>query len=378
MQSWHVLILIGGSLIASSMLHAATPEDQAAIERGRKALDWAQNFACPVMGAPLNVAGLNTEAEIAAAADENWTYANSRLSAIAEAIRARRVIEAEFERNGTKPGNGTKARFAELDDAIAATSARTASALTQWMLAQWAAMSRLDGNLTLVGQAPHPLAPFAQRASELDKLSAGFGTTLTSLPAKFRRCLAEAQGALLDYNAAAIRASASGATTPAELDFLLSRIQIVEPASGTDGAALVMDIRARKSAMQVAAAEVEERRRAAASAELRTRLQRDAETGRGIATRYINAINAGNISAAVGLLHNDVFLVSPQGNAHGKSAVAERMRKAASEGSSTRPQPPQVDGEYRIFSSISSDRGSGRIFFTVRNSLIEQIRLVQN
>lgn len=373
-----VLLALVAALLAPATLRATTSDDQAAIKRGQRALDWAQNYSCPAMGSPIVIAGLGSDAEVAAVSSENWAYANSRVAAMAEAVRARRIIEAEFAKDGTKPGSATKARFAELDDAIAATSARTASALTQWMLAQWVAMSKLDGNLALVGQSPHPLAPFVEKSRDLDQIVQGFGTALMPLRTKFRDCLAESQGALLEYNAAAIRAAADGAMTPGELDRILARIQIIEPASGSAGAVLATDIRARKSAMEVAAAEAQERRRAAASAKLRARLQREAETGRVVAARYIAAINAGNIASAVGLLHDGVFLVSPQGNAQGRSTVAERMRKAASEGSGTRPQPPSVDSEYRIYSTISSNRGSGRIYFTVRGGLIEQIRLVQN
>ncbi|WP_145201549.1 hypothetical protein [Sphingobium sp. B2] len=366
------------ALLANTTVAARTQEDDAAIARGHQALAWAQAFACPDMGHPLSVAGLSTTDEISHARQENWAFANSRLASMAEAIRARRVIEAEIAAQGGKPSRSMQESFAALDDSIAATSARTTSALAQWMLASWVEMSRLDGGVDLVGGGPHPLAPYAADGRKLEELAQGFGGALTPLVEKYNRCLGLLQASLIEYNSAQIAAAAEAARTPAALDRIVTALEVTPSPSGSAGGQIIADLKTRRDALALAEAEAEQRRRAAASAELRARLEREASAGRAIAARYVAAINSGDLNGGIALLHDHVRLVSPRDSATGKQAVAARMRDAARDDQGVRPQPPQIDSNYQVFSTIRSTRGSGKMYFSFSGGKIEQIRLVQD
>lgn len=371
-------LLLAIAPLANTSAIARTPEDEAAIARGQKALAWAQSFACPDVGTPLSIPGLSTSAEIAQARSENWTYANGRLASMADAIGVRRVIEAEIAAQGGKPSRSMQESFATLDDAIAATSARTASALAQWMLASWVEMSKIDGGIDLVGGTAHPLASYANDGRKLNQLAQGFGGALAPMVEKYNRCLASIQASLIEYNSAQISAASEGARTPAAIDRIVAALEVIPSPSGSAGGQIVSDLKIRRDALALAEVEAEQRRRAAASAELRARLEREANIGRSIAARYVAAINSGDLNGAIALLHDNVRLVSPRDGATGKQAVAARMRDAAREDQGVRPQPPLVDSNYRVFSAMRSSRGSGKLYFSFLGGKIEQIRLVQD
>lgn len=365
-------------LMASTSAMGRTPEDEAAIARGQKALAWAQSFACPDLGNPLSVAGLSSPAEITQARQENWAYANGRLASMAEAIRARRVIEAEIAQQGGKPSRSMQESFATLDDAIAATSARTASALAQWMLASWVEMSKIDGGIDLVGGTSHPLAAYANDGRKLEQLAQGFGGALSPMVEKYNRCLSAMQASMIEYNSAQISAASQGARTPSAIDRIVAALEVVPSPSDSAGGRILADLKVRRDALALAEAEAEQRRRAAASAEMRARLEREANVSRSIAARYVAAINSGDINAGIALLHDNVRLVSPRDGATGKQAVAARMRDAARDDQGVRPQPPQVDSNYQVYSAMRSSRGSGKLYFSFSGGKIEQIRLVQD
>ncbi len=365
-------------MFAAGVAHAQGADDDAAIARGKQALEWAKGYSCPVLATPLSVSGLETAKDIARVRAENWNYASGRMQAMAEAISARRSIEAQVAVEGGKPSRSMQKSFEALDKSIAATSARTTSALAQWMLASWVEMSRLDAGIDLLGGGRHPLASYAADAQRLDQLAGAFGGALTPVVEKYRSCLAAMQGSLIEYNAAQINAAAGAARTPAALGRVLTSLEVVPSPLGTAGGELVASLRARHEALLAAQAQAEQRRQASASAELRAKLQRDANAARAVVARYISAINSGDLSTGIALLHDQVRLVSPRDSATGKQAVAARMRGAASDDQGVRPGAPQIDGNYQIFAPIRSSRGSGKMYFTVTGGKIDQIRLVQD
>ena len=373
-----LLAVFGGAVLLAApiTLSARTSDDQLAIERGQKSLIWLQNFDCPKIGLPMAIQGLETELQIEQVTNENWTYANGRLAALAEAFRAKQIIESEIAEAGGKASKSMRASFAALDDSIAATSARTASALTQWTLAHWVQISNLEEGIDLMGVSEHPLAPFAARGRDLASLADNFGGALNPIVQKYNMCLQSANSDIVSYNATQIRQAVTLAKRSDELDRVLRLVEIV-PASG-DAAVLATEIRSKQQAIQIAERDAEERRQAQANAALRFKLRTDAEAGKAVAARYVSAIADGNVVSAANLLDQNVSLISPQGNASGKEAVAGRMRNAANGEQVASMSPPQLDTNYRIFSVIRSNRGSGKMYFIVASGKITQIQLVQD
>ena len=324
----------------------------------------------------MTLQGLESDAEIEQVSQENWTYANGRLAALAEAVRARQVIEAEIAEAGNKASKSMRTSFAKLDDSIAATSARTASALTQWTLAHWVQISKLEEGIDLLDSAQHPLTSFVEKGRELTALADNFGGALNPIVSKYNVCLAAANADIASYNATQIRQAVTLAKRSGELDRVLTLVEIVPPSG--EAAVLATEIRSKQQAIQIAERDAEERRQAQANAALRFQLRTNAEAGKVIASRYVNAISSGNVSTAVSLLDGNVSLISPQGNASGKDAVAGRMRNAANGEQVASMSTPQLDANYRIFSVVKSNRGSGKMYFIVTGGKITQIQLVQD
>lgn len=372
-----------GALSAAALIAApvgaTTPDDAAAIARGQQALAWVQKYACPALGTRLTVAGLATPADVKRVRDENWAFANTRLDAMAAAIRARRLVEAEIAQAGGTPSRSLQQSFEELDSAIAASSARATSALTQWALATWVAMSGVDGNFDVLNGGTNPLQPYIGDSAALRALAQRFGGAMAPVSAKFDQCLAAMQSDVIAFNLPQIRAAADQRRTSQQLAQLVAMFDGIPLAEDSEAATLVADLRSRRDALASEERRQAELARAAADEAARSHLRAEAEAGRAVAARYIAAIAAGRIEAAVALLDDDVFLASPQGSERGKQRVAERMRRAQGQADgATRPSPPEIDEGYRVFSRVQSTRGSGRIFFEFLHGRITRISLVQN
>jgi hypothetical protein len=368
------------SALASSPSAAApNAADAAAIERGRQALTWIAGYQCPAPGQPISVPGVASSAEAQQVRQENWAFAQGRLAAIAEAARARQQIESEVEQAGGRPGRSMQKALAALDDAIAATSARAATALTQWSLATWVGMSRLDGDFDILGGGSHPLAPYEQDGEALETLAQSFGGALNPIVAKYRQCLSEMNSAIIEQNLPQIRAAADRRVSSAQMTELIDRLDRypVDPSSA--GGAFLAELKGKRDSLAAAETARADAARAQADKATRDRLAADARRGQAIAAQYVNAIAAGRIDAAIGLLSDDVFLSSPQGNARGRQAVATRMRQAATEGAGASPmQAPQIDASFRVYSAVRGQRGSGKIYFTFQAGRISGISLVQD
>lgn len=365
------------ALMAIALPARAADPDQEAMQGAQDAIAWLEGFACPKANSPIEVAGLEDEAATLRVRDTTWEYAEGRIAAVRESLAARRQIEAEL--NGSRPGSGLQRSMAGLDRAIAGSTARATSSLVKWTLATWVDMSRRDpAYAPMAGVQGYPLDNYVTDRAALATIVGQLGEASAPVLRKFDQCLGEMNAEIIEYNAAEIAAARDKAQSAAAMARLVAELDRIATPQEREGGRILADLRARQQALVVAEAEAEERHRAAASAALRAQLVQRANAGRAVASRYVALINAGNVEAAIGLLHPDVYLSSPQGNTQGRQAVAARMRDAAREGSGTRPEAPELDGEYRIFSRIRSDRGSGRIFFSVNAGKIEQIRLVQD
>lgn len=372
-----VLALGSAACLALISPAVAADPDQEAIDGAQRSIAWLDEYACPKANTPLEVAGLEDEGSIRRTRDTTWQFAQGRIAAVRESLQARRQIEAEL--NGARPGSGLQRTMAGLDRAIAGTTARATSSLVKWSLATWVDMSRKDPAYSpMAGVQSYPLDKYIADRAQLASIVGQLGEAATPVLRKFDTCLGEMNAEIIEYNAAEISAARDKAQSASAMGRLVGELDRIATPQEREGGRILSDLRARQQALVVAETEAEERRRAAASAELRAQLVQRANAGKSIAARYVALINAGNVEGAIGLLHNDVYLSSPQGNTQGRQAVAARMRDAAREGSGTRPSTPELDGEYRIFSRIRSERGSGRIFFSVNAGKIEQIRLVQD
>lgn len=364
------------TLVAALPANAADP-DQDAIQGAQRSIAWLEGYSCPKANTPIEVSGLEDDSAVRRTRETTWQYAQGRIAAVRESLDARRQIEAEL--NGSRPGSGLQRTMAGLDRAIAGTTARATSSLVKWTLATWVDMSRRDPAYTpMAGVQSYPLDRYVSDRAQLATIVGQLGEASAPVLRKFDQCLGEMNAEIIEYNAAEIAAARDKAHSASAMGRLVTELDRIATPPEREGGKILSDLRARQQALVVAEGEAEERRRAAASAALRAQLVQRANAGRAVASRYVAMINAGNVEAAISLLHPDVYLSSPQGNTQGRQAVAARMRDAAREGSGTRPEAPELDGEYRIFSRIRSERGSGRIFFSVNAGKIEQIRLVQD
>lgn len=370
------------SLICTDVTAAQTvqtAEHSAAIARGQAALEWIQNYRCPQLGNPLSVAGLASRADIDRVRNENWSFVNSLLGAMAQAIRARRLVEAEIAQAGGKPSRSMQKSFDELDGSIAASSARATTALAQWMLATWVDMSQAEGDFDVLNGGRNPLQPFIADGMALRALAQQFGGALSPVTAKYDACLAGMQGQVIEFNLPQIRAAADQRRTSQQMTQLLAMFDGLDLPGDSDAAMLLAELRSKRDSLASAERRQAEMARAAADRATRDKLTAEAEAGRAVAARYVSAINGGRVDAAIALLDEDVFLASPQGNERGKQRVAQRMRKAQGEADgNSRMGTPEIDQSYRVFSRVQSSRGSGRIYFEFLRTRISRISLVQD
>ncbi|MEW5683983.1 MAG: nuclear transport factor 2 family protein [Pseudomonadota bacterium] len=369
--------LVSVAVVATSgAAWAANPADDAAIARGRAAVAWLNGFACPRPGAPLTTPGLESDASALRIQAENLAFLRNQVTVRAEALRAREVIAREFA-PGSRPTASMQKAFESLDGALSASDHRAANALVQWSLAGYAQVARTPPDYDILSDAPHPLAPFARAISDIRPLARQFGDPAPGVPARFESCLVEINDSYLELAAPLIRERASRAKRAADLEPLLQKLSVFPILPNQPGGEVYTELRARQS--QLAADE--ERARALAKARAdqaeRDRLTASASRALGVARRYVQAIDAGQIDAAANLLAEDIFLYSPKGNARGRSAVSARMREAASRAAGARLLTPELTSDFRVVSRIYSDRGSGTMTFQVVADRIARIELSQ-
>ncbi|GGB71816.1 nuclear transport factor 2 family protein [Blastomonas aquatica] len=358
-----------------AMLALASPaaaQDGAA--RGAAALRWAQSFACPLPGEPLQIAGLESPARVESTKAENLAYIQSRQQSLDLALRARTQIESEVAQSGGKAGKRLQKAFAELDGKINDLGGDVADSLAQWLMAEYVALSNADVFHNPVTHTPHPLASFVADAERARVAAAPFGPAVLPITDRLFECLGGINQTILSTFEPEILSDVEAARTASAVQEIVNRLEL-PPLRGSGG--LIEQVRSIQLALAEEERRTAERQRAERDAEARRILLAEAERELGIARRYVGFINAGRINDAIALLTPDVVLQSPRGNAQGRQAVAARMRDAAGGGNQANIGAPQIDGNHTIFVTVTANGQSGRMIFGFRDRLIAAIRLVQ-
>jgi len=366
----HLLSVLGAAALFVAV--PASAQDGAA--RGAAALRWAQSFDCPVPGEPLQIAGLETPAQVESVKAENLAYIRSRQQSLQLALRARAQIESEIAQSGGRPGKRLLKAFADLDSKINDLGGEVAHSLAQWLMAEFVAISNGDVFHNPITHPQHPLTGFVIEGQQARDAAAPFGAAVLPITDRLFSCLGGINQSILSTFEPEILADVEAARSASAMQAIVERLEL--PGLNSSGG-LLEQVRS----MQLARAEEErrtaERQRAERDAQARLMLQAQAERELGVARRYVGFINSGRINDAVALLTSDVFLQSPNGNAQGRQAVAARMRDAAGQGSQAEIGAPQVDSNNTVFVSVTANGKRGRMIFGFRDNQIAAIRLVQ-
>lgn len=371
------LLLSAIALLWAGSAQAQSPDDAAAVARGERAVAWIQSYECPRPGRPLTVQSLGTDADIQRALDENWAFMQSSLNARLGATRQRERVVAELQAEGSSGSAAMQRSLTQLDDALRAVDYRVATTAAQWALANYVLMSRAPGDFNILDGRVNPLAEFVPVVQALENLTGQFGEPTQQVYRRFRDCWVAANDVYLDAAGPIVQQRLRSARTVAEVDRILALVTAMPSNPELPGGAVVAEAQTKRADLIAEAEREAERQRAASDQAARARLEREANETLSLARRYINAIGSGAVNEASQLLSPNVRLVSPEGNASGRSAVVERMRAAQQRGEQVSMGAPQITSGYRVESRLTSSRGSGTMSFQSSGGLITLIELRQ-
>ncbi len=355
------------------------------ISKANASLKWLQEFPCPSVGSNLDVQGMRTREEINAAKLDNWTFVTKQIAAIgsADTVRSRTLVKAN--QRGVSPSQDFQGDIEDLDHEIEAARAKSTTALTTWVVANWVEMSRIDPFYPPDSASLHPLSSYLSSYKDLQTITRQVSTNATVIPDRYLSCAVSMQNQMFEVNAAMVHKRADESSSPAEIRRLLEKYDAMRTtfvAPGIVPPATVQLIQKRAKDMENEAHRLAEQKRREEDEIRRKNAQaayeidlKHAKENLPIAEKFISALTNHNQSQMFELLHENVSLSTPKGSYSGKSAVAAKIGESASQKGGRIASPSIVGTD--IVSVISHPKATLSLIIRIQDGLVNRLQLVK-
>ena len=397
---WVVLLGATGFLVVTP---ASAQSEK--ISEARASVAWLETYDCPKIGFPISVPGLESEAQILVQKRENLAFVNQTVSAITSARQQRAAALYEIRMSGNEPSRRTQEALSALDAGIRDRIASASTALVQWVLAEYVAISRIPAGFSSQDvNTRHPLSGREQELQSLENAALSLSESedahefINPIPQAYRRCLGELQSNIAESQREYVEAALLAAQKSTDLDPIISRF---EPISwtrlGIDPSGILSELKAERDILyrieqEASRAERErlererleraERERAEEERrreEERQRILQAAQANLPNAQQFVSGMRGANINLIDPVLASTVQMRSPNQSGRmqtrsGKSQVLSAFRNQFADPSASAPSitDPQINSSGTIVSTI---RASGRtawmtLTFNDRNEII--------